>query len=392
MTLARRLRNAAAVSLALGLAGAANAQLVSGPVPFPTNCNDFFNNDFSVGSAFWPIDIETGEIGVTGAGVFTEFDSLSLITPFGPFGNTATFFTEGLAQGDHEFPLGSAANSTTFFRRQLLGAPSGNLQFVWGGQLSYVLIGIESQVEWNVTLVVTNIDTGDVAKCVLDSGIETVTTQPTDPVIQTTEEGVIFLGQTSPNRPFDLFNECKCKELRQIPIAGDNIEIKLIGTVRADSTDDGFTSAFIGGPIFYDNFFFCPINCIIADPSDPSDPSNSRSIDGNLESRQTIWSNFDMMPGESPINATDRILDADGDGDRDRDDLIRRASDAQRLLHELRSDLDRDGVTDADDLTRVLSGFGSDGDADVNGDGVVDARDLVEVLERIDGDSLADAG
>lgn len=342
---------------AVMMVGSAHAQSTGpGPDPFPI-CNGFLNDDFSIGSAFWSVDIETGEFGRTGTGVFTEFDNLSIVPS--SWENVATFFTEALAQADHEFPLGSAANSTTFFRRQFPAAPNGVLRFNWGGQLSYVLIGPNTSVQWNVTLVVRNITDGTEAKCRVASGRETVNFGSVN------EEGIIDLG-------VNLFDPCACSGLLALNTSGDTIEVQLIGTVRADAPDRGFQSAFIGGPLFYDNFEFCNIACPV-----PSD-------DDVLPAFRVQSSSFDLMPGESMDEALQRKLDVNGDGEIDQLDMMERINRSS-----VPTDLDGDGRTTAADLDLVIANVGSGAEdlagADVNRDGVVDSNDMLEVIEALGG-------
>lgn len=352
------------------VAGAAQADQFS--------CTKFFNNDFSVGSAFWPVDIELGEFGRTGTGVFTSFAPLSLLPNQG---NVATFFTEALAQDDHEFQLGSAANSTVFLRRQFvdpdflkeLGASGVNgLQFLWGGQLSFIMIGNNAEVRWNVTLIVRNLHTGEKFKCVLVNGSERPKLVVDGKPVQ---EGIIDLG-------VNIFNQCdRCQGIEKVlGPGGDPIEIQLAASVRADCEARGEQSAFIGGPIFFDDFTLCRVRCHPGFfPADPADPQPvAAAVTSNT---------LQMLPGETADEVFVRILDENGNGEIDNEDMELRAARfrAEQQPAEPALDVDQSGSVDSGDVTVVIASMNGEYNpaADLNADGVVDRNDLVKLLESM---------
>ncbi|MEM1330964.1 MAG: hypothetical protein AAGG07_10415 [Planctomycetota bacterium] len=340
------LRTGIAALALSAIAGASSAGII-----FPL-CTDVVNGNFSTGSAFWSVDIETGEFGDTGTGVFTSFEPLSLLPNNG---NVATFFTEAFAETDLDFHLGSSANSTVFFSRRVLSAPSGSVQFQYGGQLSFILTGA-GRYSYSLQLVLRDIDTGREVRCKLASGqLENNSAAGT--------EGIV-------NIPVQTFNACNCRGAVGFPGVGRKVEIELIPSVRADAVKDDV--AFIGGPFFFDNFRFCNILCPI-----PIDPTNPKIPAGGLIQQTPLDVDLsDLTREELRLFA----LDSNGDGVVDMGDVRPLIN-----LSNLTPDLDADGEVSMEDVYLVLDAMGGYGDpkvnADLNGDGAVDEADLDIVMD-----------
>jgi hypothetical protein len=341
-----------ALSLAFATA-TASAQIIPQPI-----CTPIQNSDFSLGSAFYSVDIETGEFGDTGTGVFTSFTPLGLAPNNG---NVATFFTEALAEGDHEFLLGSAANSTPFFSRRVLSAPSGKLRFQFGAQISFIIIG-DGEYSYSLLLILRNETTGEVAKCRLAAGSLQNNMSPGT-------EGVIVV-------PFQTFDICDCPPARDLATSGDLIEIQLVPSVRADARKPG-SSAFIGGPFFFDNFQFCNILCPIPFPDEPVELAQ---IDPVIEQNPLTDEDVAKLTGEK---LRTRALDINGDGVVNNDDLtpiIDRTAPTP--------DVNRDGVITMDDAFLVLDVIDGHEHAhvnvDVNGDNEVNELDIKVIMEAGD--------
>jgi hypothetical protein len=334
------IRSAIGALAACAMTSAAFTSTAQAQIVVPPPCTAIFNGDFSSGSAFWFVDIETGEFGDTGTGVFTSFAPLSLVPPGNA--NVATFFTEALAEGDHEFHLGSAANSTVFFGRRLLSAPSGSLQFQFGGQLSFILIG-DGTYQYSLQLIVRNETTGDEAKCKLAAGKLSTNMNPGT-------EGVVTI-------PFQNFDICDCEKLFALATAGDTIEILLVPSVRADARQPG-SSAFIGGPFFFDNFQFCLVPCPVPGPV-PGPIPGPGPVPGPVPQAQA-----EPIVEQRPIT----------------EDLSHLTHDELRLRA---LDTNGDGVVDEADMTPILDLTGPN--ADVNRDGAVTLDDAFIVLDIIDG-------
>ncbi len=348
-------------ALALSAIACPAVAQTAGPEPGPVPvCNDITNGDFSIGSAFWSVDIETGEFGDTGAGVFTSFTPLSLLPNNG---NVATFFTEALAEGDCEFQLGSAANSTVLFSRRLVSAPSGRLRFQFGGQLSFIVVG-DAEVRYSITLIVRNETTGQEAKCRLASGRVDAA--------EALEEGLPGIEGVI-NIPFQNFNICNCQNLLSLATAGDTIEILLIPSVRSDAPSEG-TSAFIGGPLFFDNVRFCNILCPVPIP-EPI-PAEFVVAETMMDSRPLNGDLTHLTSEQLRL----RVLDANNDG-------VVTLADIKPFpdLTEPSFDVNGDGKVTLDDAYIIVDILDANRDpvinADVNGDGRVDESDLKLILE-----------